>query len=67
MTTDIDREALGALLNAKWEYMEQNCRADAAYGALPELDEMGEQGWELVSAVRSGAYWCCIFKRRKTT
>lgn len=66
MTEPVDHEALAALLNANWEYTSAEDKDDA-YGVLERFTELGEDGWELVSAQYLAGHWLGVFKRRKIT
>lgn len=53
----------------KWEYMTIQTR-DYQRDILPKLNEMGEEGWELVTILTFGkpefipdVYYTCFFKR----
>jgi len=40
----------------KWEYMRIQCKSDAIKSVDETVDQLGREGWELVSVVFTTAY-----------
>lgn len=56
------REALHELLGAKWEYRFAEVRDDQY--DIEELNVLGDERWEIVTAARVGDSWYICLKRR---